>query len=114
MSGGENLLRLADNIEAGKGSSKGIIISTGKGGGKGKAGKGGKLAIEDQDTGEKAEKNPGDIAKSKCKEALILLEKTDVCLNQDMITVQGSGYMTPKIRATFNNYLGCLEASKKS
>ena len=114
MSGGESLLRMADNWEFGnnKGKGKGSSVpdlASKKGRGKGAVKNGG----VDPTPAPVPEKDPHDLAVTKCKQAIALVDKTDLVLNEDMTAMAKSAYMTPKIKQTFLAYMDKLSQAKK-
>jgi hypothetical protein len=115
MNGGAALLNLADSMEfsvggKGKGKNHGdarITSVFGKGPVKGK-GKG----KPDPNALPAPPADPLLQAVSKAKAADTLIDKTDLCLNQDLAALQKSQYFTPKLKATFNGHLLVLGKAK--
>ena len=111
MSAGESLIRQVDSMEVKLGKGKGkasqlaIIDIAGKGKGKVK-----KLPAPPAPGNEK---DPADVAIAKCKQAISLVDKTDLSLNEDMHAMAKSPYMTAKIKTTFLTYMDKLAAAKK-
>ena len=114
MTGGAALLGLADSMEfnmggKGKGKNKGDACITfvfakrlAKGKGKGKPEpKAPAVALD-----------PLAQALSKAKAADTLIDKADLCLNQDLNALQKSQHFTPKLKATFNGHLMLLGKTK--
>ena len=56
--------------------------------------------------------DPLQQAASKAKAADTLIDKTDLCLNQDLAALQKSQHFTPKLKATFNGHLMVLGKAK--
>ena len=117
MTGGAGLLGLADSMEFGmRGKGKGknhadaritSCFSKGPVKGKGK-GKPDSWALP----APPAPADPLQQAVSKAKAADTLIDKTDLCLNQDLAALQKSQYFTPKLKATFNGHLMVLGKAK--
>ena len=109
MNGGENLIRQIESLEVKFGKGKGKAGSSTDVVGKGK-GKNKKLPSLPAPA---VEKDPVDVAIAKCKQAIALVDKTDLNLNEDMNAMAKSPYMTPKIKSTFLTYMDKLAAAKK-
>ena len=106
----DKILELADAFESGKGKGKGkdnaVCIFAGKGKGRGK----GKNPPGLPDP--KPDKDPLELAISKCKQAMLLIEKTSMALDDDMAAVSKSKYMNPKLKTTFLAFMAKLSQAK--
>ena len=60
----------------------------------------------------KPEKDPLELAISKCKQAMLLIEKTSMALDDDMAAVSKSKYMNPKLKTTFLAFMAKLSQAK--
>ena len=57
--------------------------------------------------------DPIDIALSKCKQAIGMIDKTDLSLKQDQGNVKKGGYMTNKVKKEFETSMQSLVDEKK-
>ena len=113
----DRALKLADALERptpakGKGKGKltdsgGLTIELLKGKGKGKRhGKDDRVLPDPKIT------DPTEAAVSKAKQAIMLMEKTIMALEEDMANVARSKYMNPKLKAAFMAYVAKLQTAK--